>query len=74
MTKKEQFLSDHNKLSPLNMQATVSLLSHFRIDKRTLFKDNSWNLDKLRRPFITWLTSLKSEEKEAINKSTNTGK
>ncbi len=68
MTKKEQFLSDHNRLSPVNMQATMSLLSHFKTDKNSLFKDASWNLDKLRRPFITWLTSLKSEEKETINK------
>jgi len=68
MTKKEQFLIEHNKLSPLNMQATMPLLSHFKIDKGTLFKDKSWNLDKLRRPFIIWLTSLKSEEKEIINK------
>ena len=68
MTKKEQFLLDHNRLSPLNMQATISLLSHFKTDKGSLFKDNNWNLDKLRRPFITWLTSLKLEEKETINK------
>ena len=68
MTKKQQFLFDHNKLSPLNMQATISLLSHFKTDKGSLFKDNNWNLDKLRRPFITWLTSLKLEEKETINK------
>jgi len=46
----------------------MPLLSHFKIDKGTLFKDKSWNLDKLRRPFIIWLTSLKSEEKEIINK------
>jgi len=68
MTKKEQFLTDHNRLSPLSMQATIPLLSHFRTDKRLLFKDDNWNLDKLRRPFITWLTSLKLEEREAINK------
>jgi len=68
MTKKEQFLTDHNRLSPSSMQATMPLLSHFRTDKRLLFKDDNWNLDKLRRPFITWLTSLKLEEREAINK------
>jgi len=68
MTKKEQFLEEHNKLSPVNMQATMPLLSHFKIDKGTLFKDNKWNLDKLRRPFIIWLTSLKTGEKEIINK------
>jgi len=69
MTKKEQFLIEHNRLSPLSMQATMPLLSHFRVDKGTLFKDDNWNLDKLRRPFITWLTSLKLEEKETINKA-----
>ncbi len=66
--KKEEFLEQHNKLSPLNMQATLALLSHFKIDKSSLFKDDNWNLDKLRRPFITWFTSLKSEEREIINK------
>jgi len=65
---KEEFLEEHNKLSPSNMQATMPLLSHFKIDKCSLFKDDDWNLDKLRRPFITWLTSLKSEERETINK------
>jgi len=66
--KKEEFLEDHNKLSPLNMQATMPLLAHFKVDKFSLFKDDKWDLDKLRRPFITWLTSLKLEEKETINK------
>jgi len=61
-------LDEHNRLSPSNMQATMPLLSHFKIDKCSLFKDDNWNLDKLRRPFITWLTSLKSEERKTINK------
>ena len=68
MTAKQQFLSDHNKLSPLHMQATVPLLSRFRIEKALLFKNNNWSLDKLRRPFIIWLTSLTTEEKTQINK------
>lgn len=68
MTKKQQFLSEHNKLSPLNLQATASLLSRFRIDKISLFKDNNWSIDKLRRPFIFWLTSLTDKEKENIKK------
>jgi len=68
MTKKQQFLLDHNKLSPLNLQATISLLSRFRIEKNLLFKDNNWSIDKLRRPFILWLTSLTAEEKENIKK------
>jgi len=68
MTKKQQFLSEHNKLSPSNLQATTSLLSRFRIEKTSLFKDDNWSLDKLRRPFISWLTSLTTEEKENIKK------
>jgi hypothetical protein len=68
MTKKQQFLSEHNKLSPLNLQATESLLSRFKIEKASLFKDNDWSLDKLRRPFISWLISLTAENKENINK------
>ncbi|PIU75030.1 MAG: hypothetical protein COS76_02930 [Candidatus Portnoybacteria bacterium CG06_land_8_20_14_3_00_39_12] len=66
MTKKQQFLSEHNKLSPLNLQATTFLLSRFRIEKASLFKDKNWSIDKLRKPFIFWLTSLTTEEKENI--------
>ena len=68
MTKKQQFLLEHNKLSPSNLQATISLLSRFRIEKASLFKDDNWPIDKLRRPFILWLTSLTTEEKENIKK------
>ena len=71
MTKKQQFLLEHNKLSPLNLQATTSLLSRFRIEKNLLFKNNNWSIDKLRRPFILWLTSLTAEEKENIKKKKN---
>lgn len=63
MSKKQQFLEKHNELSPLNMQATLTLLTRFRIDKNSLFKDNNWSVDKLRRPFILWLTALGSEKK-----------
>ena len=68
MTTKEQFLSEHNRLSPLDLQATIALLSRFRIDKTLLFKNDDWPIDKLRRPFILWLTSLPSREKENIKK------
>jgi len=68
MTKKQQFLSEHNKLSPSRLQATTPLLSRFRIEKTSLFKDDNWSIDKLRRPFILWLTSLPSGEKEKIKK------
>ncbi len=65
---KEQFLAEHNRLSPLGMQATTSLLSRFRIEKTSLFKTDNWSIDDLRRPFIMWLTSLLAEEKKNINK------
>ena len=68
MTKKQQFLSEHNKLSPSNLQATISLLSRFKIKRASLFKDDNWSIDKLRRPFILWLTSLREGEKEDIEK------
>ena len=67
-TTKEEFLLEHNKLSPLNLQATIALLSRFKTEKHSLFKDDNWSLDKLRRPFILWLTSLTTEEKENIKK------
>jgi len=66
MTKKQQFLAEHNKLAPTNLQATPFLLSRFRAEKALLFKNNEWSIDKLRRPFILWLTSLSSKEKEDI--------
>ena len=68
MSKKQQFLLEHNKLSPLNLRVTTSLLSRFRIEKTSLFKDDDWSIDKLRRPFILWFTSLTAAEKENIKK------
>jgi len=64
MSKKETFLKEHNRLSPLNLQVTMATLSSFRVDKAKLFRGNDWSIDKLRRPFILWLTSLKEEGKE----------
>ncbi len=64
MTNKEQFLIEHNKLSPLSLQATLVLLNRFRESKTSLFKNDDWSVDKLRRPFILWLTSLPSDIKE----------
>ncbi|MFH1714087.1 MAG: hypothetical protein ABH831_00615 [Candidatus Nealsonbacteria bacterium] len=58
-----QFLEEHNKLSPLNMQATVDLLSRFKTEKTSLFKDNNWSIDRLRKPFISWLMSEALEKK-----------
>ena len=56
--KKEEFLEEHNKLAPKNLKADITLLSRFRVEKASLFKDDDWPIDKLRRPFILWLTSL----------------
>ncbi len=60
--KKEQFLEEHNRLSPENLRATIDLLSRFRIEKASLFHDNNWPIDKFRRPFLIWLTSLSSNK------------
>jgi len=67
VSKKQQFLREHNRLSPPNLQATTGVLSRFRIEKAGLFKDNNWSTDKLRRPFILWLTSFSLEERENMD-------
>jgi hypothetical protein len=59
---KEQFLEEHNKLSPTNLQATLALLDRFKEEKKPLMKDDSWCLDKLRIPFISWLTAMQKPE------------
>ena len=64
MNKKQQFLEKHNELSSIDLQVTKSLLSRFKIERNYLFKDNNWSIDKLRRPFVLWLTSLTKEKKE----------
>jgi len=56
MGKKQQFLSEHNRLASPDLQATMIMLSRFKIEKASLFRDNEWSIDKLRRPFILWLT------------------
>jgi hypothetical protein len=67
MTNKEKFLTEHNKLSPLALQATMRLLSRFEIDKPSLCRKGNWSIEKARRPFIMWLTSLKAKEIKIIN-------
>lgn len=62
---KEQFLVEHNKLSPSNLQATMALLTKFQEQKKPLLKDNEWSVDKLRIPFISWLSSLPEKEKQS---------
>lgn len=66
MTTKEEFLSEHNRLSPASLAATEEMVSRFRAEKAMLIKDNDWSIEKLRRPFIIWLTSLSPQEKEQI--------
>lgn len=66
---KEQFLTEHNKLSPINLQATFALLTQFQEEKKPLLKDANWS-HKLRIPFIAWLLLLPPEKKKYLRKST----
>ena len=65
---KEQFLQEHNKLSPAHLQATFTLLTKFQEEKKPLLKDNGWSVDKLRIPFMSWLLSLPAEKKETLRR------
>ena len=69
MTKQENFLIEHNKLSSASLQTTIVLLDQFKKEKHTLFKDDAWSVDKLRRPFILWMTSLAVVKKKASKDS-----
>lgn len=64
---KEQFLIEHNRLSPINLQATFALLTKFQEEKRPLLKDANWS-HKLRIPFISWLLTLPTEKDKHIRK------
>lgn len=67
---KEQFLLEHNRLSPVNLQATFALLTKFQQEKKPLLKDSEWSF-KLRIPFISWLVALEladPEKKDKIKK------
>lgn len=66
---KEQFLEAHNKLSPLNLQANLTLLNRFKEEKKPLLKDNGWCLEKFRIPFIAWLTGLPAPKKKSNRKT-----
>ena len=65
---KEQFLIEHNRLSPINLQATLSLLTRFQEEKRPFLKDSDWSF-KLRIPFISWLVSLPPQKNKYMKKS-----
>ena len=67
MSKKQQFLLEHNRLSSSDLQATMGMLSRFKIEKASLFKNNEWSIDKLRRPFILWLTSFSLEKRKNMD-------
>jgi len=54
---KEKFLERHNDLSPLRLKATIPLLSRFKLENSSLFKDDYWYIDKIRKPFVIWLIS-----------------
>jgi hypothetical protein len=61
---KEQFLEERNKLSPKNFKATFAMLTKFQQEKKPLLKDNDWCLDKLRIPFISWLSALPAKKEK----------
>jgi len=66
---KEQFLEEHNKLSPASLQANLVLLERFQQEKKPLLKDNEWCLEKMRMPFMAWLANLPESEKKISSKS-----
>ncbi len=57
MTTQEQFLEKHNSMAPTNLKATINILNIFKEEKPGIFKSEDWPIDKIRRPFIFWLTS-----------------
>jgi hypothetical protein len=67
---KEQFLQEHNKLSPQNLQADLVMLNRFKEEKKLAIKDDAWCLDKMRVPFISWLTSMQRIKEHSEKKPT----
>ena len=61
---KEQFLDDHNKLSPDRLQATFALLTKFQEEKKPMLKDAEWS-HKLRIPFISWMLTLPKKQERS---------
>ena len=66
---KEKFLEEHNKLSPPNLKATLAMLDRFKEEKRPQLKDDNWCLDKLRIPFMSWLSAAQMQKGEKQNKT-----
>ena len=58
----EEFLEEYNKLSPSVLKADIKLLSQFKEERPSLFNGDNWVMDKIRKPFVMWLTSLTFEE------------
>jgi hypothetical protein len=71
MTTKEEFLTEHNRLSSHDLQATLEQILRFYDEKRILFKDEDWSLEKIRRPFILWLTSM--PDREGLHRKSSSG-
>jgi len=67
---KEQFLTEHNKLSPIRLQATLVLLTKFQEEKRPLLKNAKWS-NKLRIPFISWMLALPKKQERHHKKIKN---
>ncbi len=67
MTTKEQFIAKHNSLASADMRATTEILDCFIAQKPDLFKTGDYAIEKIRRPFIFWLTSLSSANKQKMN-------
>ncbi len=66
---KEQFLIEHNKLSPVHLRAAFALLTLFQEQKKPLLQDAHWS-HKLRIPFILWLTILPKQKEKRARKPT----
>ena len=66
---KEQFLREHNRLSPIHLQTTFANLTLFQIAKKPFLEDNQWSF-KLRIPLIIWLGSLPKEKKKYVRMPT----
>jgi len=69
MIKKEEFLTEHNRLSPPNLQATLAMLNRFKEEKKPLLADDGWSIEKVRVPFILWLLSIKPDDQKKERKS-----
>lgn len=67
---KEQFLIEHNKLSPKHLQVNFALLTKFQEEKRPMLKDTQWS-HKLRIPLISWMSSMPQDKIKAVKKMKN---